>query len=107
MPAYITDKNGNSVYAEATITIFEGNIENSLRGLQDAYKDPEMTTEDYAVATFGHEGDHDTNQQAINAIKDRQEGRPNNFDVEAPAYEVTRQILRETQASRMPPPVPK
>ena len=94
-PAFITDKNGNTGYAEATITIFEGNINSSIAAIQQNRNDPGLSTEDYMVATFAHESDHDTNSDAVSAIKDRQEGRENNFDVETPAYAETNQVLDE------------
>lgn len=90
------------MYVEATITIFEGNIEGDLMAHRRLYRDDKLTTNESMVATFSHEGDHNTNQQAINAIKDRHQGRRNNFDVEAPAYEITRQVIKEVQAARPP-----
>ena len=104
-PAYIKDKDGNSVYREATISIYEENIENSLSGLQKdpSIKDPKMTKEDFVVATFGHEGDHDLNVKAIATIKKRQDGgeRYNvQKKVEKPAYDVTFKILKEIKKAR-------
>jgi hypothetical protein len=40
------------------------------------------------------------NQQAIDAIRDRQEGRPNNFDVEQPAKAVEREVFEEIKKKR-------
>ena len=34
------------------------------------------------VSTFTHEGFHDTEQQTIDAIKTRQQGGANNYDVD-------------------------
>jgi|GEM_PF-2548622 len=104
-PAYIKDKNGNFVYQEATISIYEGNIERDLTALQNdpGIKDPKMTKEDFMIATFGHEGDHDLNTKAISIIKKRQDGGKK-FDVqkrvEDPAYKVTFKILKEIKKSR-------
>ena len=104
-PAYIKDKDGNSVYKEATITIYEGNIEESIDFLKNSgrVKDQALTTQEYMVSTFGHEGDHDLNVKAISIIKKRQEGGPK-FDVfkkvEKPAYDVTFKILKEIKKAR-------
>jgi hypothetical protein len=49
------------------------------------------------VATFSHEIDHDVNPINISAMKDRQEGKVNNANVETPAYEITRKVITEIQ----------
>jgi hypothetical protein len=84
--AYIKGAKGNNIYQEATIIIFEGNISQGRT---------QEETEGEMVSTFAHEGDHNTNQKTINAIKDRREGIKNDFDVEDPAYEIGRQVTRE------------
>jgi RHS repeat-associated protein len=104
-PAYIKDKDGNFVYKEATISIYEENIEGSLSGLQQdpSIKDPKMTKEDSTVATFGHKGDHDLNVKAIATIKKRQDGGDKynvRKKVEKPAYDVTFKILKEIKKAR-------
>jgi hypothetical protein len=104
-PAYIKDKDGNSVYKEATITLYEGNIDESIDFLRNSgkVKDPALTTQEYMVSTFGHEGDHDLNKKAIATIKKRQDGG-DKFDVfkkvEKPAYDVTFKILKEIKKAR-------
>ena len=54
-------------------------------------------------AVFAHEGDHDTNQRAINAIKDRQEGKTNTLDVEISADALKDQVLAEIKAANAKP----
>jgi RHS repeat-associated protein len=104
-PAYIKDKDGNFVYQEATISIYEENIERDLSALQNdpSIKDSKMTKEDFMVATFGHEGDHNLNTKAIGIIKKRQDGG-GKFDVqkkvEDPAYKVTFKVLKEIKKIR-------
>jgi RHS repeat-associated protein len=104
-PAYTKDKDGKFVYQEATISIYEENIERDLSALQKdpSIKDPQMTKEDFMVATFGHEGDHDLNTKAIGIIKKRQDGG-DKFNVqkkvEKPAYKVTFKILKEIKKIR-------
>jgi RHS repeat-associated protein len=85
--AFIKDKNA---YQEATITIYEGNLSGG----------DQQSTEDAMVSTFAHEGDHDTNQKSIKAIKDRQEGRKNDRNVEAPAYKVGSKVDQEIEKNR-------
>jgi RHS repeat-associated protein len=90
-PAYIA---GKKEYQEATISIFDENIEEDLSAIANTEKirDPALTKEDYIVATFGHEGDHDLNSKAISTIRKRQDGG-DKYDVykkvEKPAYDVT------------------
>ena len=94
--AFIKDGKGNSAYQEATITVYEGNIKG----------DSQQATEDAMVSVFSHEEEHDANQDSINAIKDRQEGRKNAFDVEAPAYRLGGQVdmeIREYRERRQKP----
>ena len=50
------------------------------------------------VSTLGHEIDHDLNSLNINAIKDRQDGKVNNSNVETPAYKITKDIITEIQS---------
>ena len=101
-PAYKPDQNGNQVYVEATITIFEGNIKDNLPNIQSFYRDSQMTSDEAVVGTFTHETDHNTNQEAIDAIRDRQEGRPNNFNVETPAEAVEKRAYEEIKRKRRP-----
>lgn len=100
-PAYIKDKDGNMVYKEATITVYEGNItKGELEAQQRINGDPNLTKSEVVVGVFSHEVDHNTNQEAIDAIRDRQEGRPNNLDVEQPADEVEREVFEEIKKKR-------
>jgi hypothetical protein len=100
-PAYKKDKDGNMVYKEATITVFEGNIsKGELAGQQRINKDPALTKSEVVVGVFSHEVDHNTNQEAINAIRDRQKGGTNNLDVEISAKAVERQVFEEIKKKR-------
>ena len=101
MPAYISDEQGNIYYKEASITIFEGNIsEDELGWVRLLYGDPNITKEESTVSTFGHEVDHDINQEAIKAIKERQQGGTNTFDVEGPAEGIESKTFREIKENR-------
>lgn len=97
MANYIQDKGGNFAYKEATITLFEGNIRQDFQPGSDPSADAQI------VAVFAHEGDHDTNQSAINAIKDRQEGKTNTLDVEITANALKDQVLAEIKAANAKP----
>jgi RHS repeat-associated protein len=88
--AFITDKNGNNAYQGATVTVYEGNISNGNQA----------ETESAMVGVFSHELEHDIDQQSIDAIKDRQEGRPNGYNVEKPAYDVGDQVNREIKEKK-------
>lgn len=95
-PAYVENKEGDLVYKEGIIVIYEKNIEGYLPGIQMGLPDiPNITTKDYMVAVGSHGIFHGTDQQTIDSIRDRQLGKPNNFKVEPPAYDVTKQVLKE------------
>lgn len=86
MPDYIKGKDGKDKYKEASITIYEGNFSNGeLQYQQRANGDNKLTKDEMVVATFTHEGFHDTDQKTIDAIKTRQQGGVNNYDVETAA----------------------
>jgi RHS repeat-associated protein len=86
MPDYVKGKDGKYKYREASITIFEGNFDKGeIQYQRDAVKDQGLTKEDMMVATFTHEGFHDIDQETIDAIKTRQQGGTNNYDVEKAA----------------------
>jgi hypothetical protein len=103
MPDYIDDGNGNKVYREATITIYEGNIKSRLGDTRIKYKDPKLTADEYAVMTGAHEADHDTNHEAIDALRERQGGSKNTYNVEKPAYEFTDKVHQEIKENRSKP----
>ena len=94
--AFIKDEKGNLEYKEATITVYEGNIKG----------DSQQATDDTMVSVMSHEEEHDNDKDSMNAIKDRQEGRKNDFDVEAPAYRVGAQVDREIKENRQKKPKP-
>ncbi len=103
-PDYIKDKNGNMVYKETSITIFEGNMnKDEVKANQELYADPGLTKSELMVGVFAHEIDHNTNQAAIDAIRTRQEGGRNNLDVEKPADAVEEQTLGEIKKKRPKP----
>jgi RHS repeat-associated protein len=97
-------KKGDAVgYKEATITLYESEIKDDLTGLQQKYGDPRVTVEDALVSVFSHETDHDTDEQAVQAIQDRQEGTPNDANVEDPARAIERQVIDEIIKNRPQP----
>jgi len=100
--AYIKDDDGNFVYKEATITMFEGNIDkNYLKVHSIEHGDgSKITKKEGLVSVFTHEGFHDTDQKTINAIKTRQGGGKDSYPVETSAYGQNRKVLREIKENR-------
>lgn len=84
--SFIKDEKGKPAFKEATITVYE----KSFTPDQKYGNGSGLTKEQNMVATFSHEVDHDINPININAMKDRQEGRVKNDNVEAPAYQITK-----------------
>ena len=82
--AFTTDSDGNLIYREATITIFERTI-----GLLSNDKNTEM------VVTNAHENEHNLNTLDIKSIKDRSEGKDNIRNVEEAAYQVGEKVRKE------------
>lgn len=101
-PAYITGKNGKAAYKEASITVFDGNLNGGqLNAMRNNTGDPGLTKNEAMVAVFTHEGYHDTDQKSINAIKTRQEGGTNNYDVETAAENnAENKVYQEVQRRR-------
>jgi RHS repeat-associated protein len=95
MPAYILDANGNNVYKEASITIYENNISSNLDFLHDYFFDHSFNAKEAAVGVFSHEADHNLDQETINSIRDRQMGIENYFNEEIPADRKQRATYRE------------
>jgi len=93
---------GGTEYKEATITIYEGSIKADLNYLQNTYNDPKLTTGEAIVTVGTHEETHDTDKDSIEAIKERQEGKTNNTDVEAPATAVELKTAEEIKNNRKP-----
>ena len=52
------------------------------------------------VSVMSHEEEHDVDKGSMNAIQDRQEGRKNDFNVEAPAEAVGSQVDQEIRQKR-------
>jgi len=75
-PAYVEGEEG--VYAEATITIFKGNIEASERKGNGWAYGAEVTIGQEIANTFQHESNHNTDKAFITDLKSRREGKPNN-----------------------------
>ena len=73
VPAYIEGKEG--VYKEATITVFEGNIEES--GGNGSYYGYDITISQEMANTFQHESNHDTDTEFIQDLKNKREGKTN------------------------------
>ena len=80
---FMTDSEGNTVYKEATITIFE-NVHKAIGN-----SDLEM------VSTKAHEDEHNLNKKDIAAIKDRQEGKKNDRNVEKQATRVHLKVWKQ------------
>ncbi|MEI2824044.1 MAG: RHS repeat-associated core domain-containing protein [Chitinophagaceae bacterium] len=97
--AFIKDGNGKTAFKEATITVYEKSFTPDQQTATDQKygNGSGLTKEQNMVATFSHEVDHDINPTNINAMKDRQEGRVNNANVETPAYEITKKVIAEIQ----------
>ncbi|WP_228452024.1 RHS repeat domain-containing protein [Chryseobacterium sp. G0186] len=85
---YIKDSNGNAVYKEATITIFEGNHTPDQVDAANITAASNFTKADAMVVTNAHENEHDLNTEDISSIKGRSEGVPSNRDPEAAATKV-------------------
>lgn len=101
----IKDENGNLIYKEATITIFDKNfnddVVNSLSVLdKTGVFDPLLTKSNTITGTFAHEVDHNLNQNTIKTVVDRSNGIKNNYSVEPPAYKVQKQVHQEILNNR-------
>jgi RHS repeat-associated protein len=72
-PAYVNGEEG--VYAEATITVFKGNIEET--GGNGAAYGWEITLSQEMANTFQHEANHNTDKEFIKDLKNKREGKPN------------------------------
>jgi RHS repeat-associated protein len=100
--ALIKGKGGTIQYKEATITIYEGSINANLDFFVRRYTDPNITPSETIVTVGAHEETHDTDQDSISAVKDRQEGRSNPTDVESPATAVEQKAADEIKKKRKP-----
>ncbi len=72
-PIYVEGKDG--VYKEATITIFQGNIDES--GGNGAHYGFDVSTDQETANTFQHETHHNTDSEFIQDLKNKREGKPN------------------------------
>ena len=87
----------NGEYKEATITLFEGMVDNHKT------KTPYQanTLENTMVGTFAHEAEHNVNKSDIRAIKERSAGYTDNVrDVERAAERVERRVYHEIYKNR-------
>jgi RHS repeat-associated protein len=96
----VKDANGNEVYAEATITLFEGEYKKYLGGDTEAI-------EDNLVSTFGHEAQHDLDPNQIQATKTHtgtdaiyHARNPNGTPALGSPYWMTYKILGEIKDAR-------
>jgi len=99
------DSNGNTVYAEATITIFETNFNSDTNNVLGVYQktgvfDPGLTKLDTMIGTFSHEVFHNLDSNTIQTVIDRSNGVQNNYSVEPPAYKVQAQVHQEIKKNR-------
>jgi RHS repeat-associated protein len=97
--AFIKDEKGKTAFKEATITLYEQSFKpDQQTGTDEKYGNGSgLTKEQNMVAVFAHEVDHDINPVNINVLKDRQEGRVNNTNIEIPAYKITKKTIAEMQ----------
>jgi flagellar hook assembly protein FlgD len=103
--AFVKGQSGKIEYKEATITIYEGSIKEGLSTFfSPRYNDPNVTVQEAIVTVGAHESTHDTDKDSIEAIKDRQEGRDNTLNVEAPAKAVEVKAADEIKKERKPEP---
>jgi len=89
---------GKPTYKEATITIFEGSIEQNLANTQVRFGDSSITKNEAMVSVFGHEAEHNLNKRDIAEIKGRYEGKGVNYDVDdfnGAAYTISKLIFAE------------
>ncbi len=104
---YIQDANGNFVYKEATISIFEGNFTQEQIDAINVTGAKNFTKADAMTAVNAHENEHDLNTEDISSIKGRSEGIPSSRDPEAAAYDVTTRTAVQIGIKRDPANVEK
>ena len=90
--AFTTDSEGNLIYKEATITIFEGTITVGLPEGEDI--DTEM------VIVNAHENEHDLNKKDIKSINDRSKGKSNRRNVERKANRIEKRVEKEIKREK-------
>lgn len=105
VPETFVDSNGNTTYAEATITIFESNFNDNTQNKfgvlnKTGVWDSGLTKSNAMTGTFSHEVDHNQNRSTIQAVGDRASGKVNNYNVETPAYNVQKTVHQEIKANR-------
>jgi len=84
--AFVDGGDGNKVYKETTITIFTKSFDEAgMKEKRDRAKNDNLSVNDAMVSTFAHEAYHDTDQRTIDAIRTRQDGGTDNFNVEQAA----------------------
>ena len=102
----VKDANGNEVYAEATITIYEGMYRPTAEG---------DSVEDQMVATFGHEAEHDLDPRQVQETKNKTY-RDSVYHARTPdgkdwavgsPYWFSREILKEVREFRRKPNCPR
>jgi RHS repeat-associated protein len=103
--AFVKGRGGKTEYKEVTITIYEGSIKADWSSFfARRYDDPNITVAEIIVTVGVHEKTHDTDNDSIQAVKDRQEGRNNTMDVEIPAMAVEIKAADEIRKKRNPKP---
>jgi RHS repeat-associated protein len=100
----VKDSNGNEVYAEATITIYEGMYRPTAEG---------DSVEDQMVGTFGHESEHDLDPKQVQETKNKtyrnevyHPENPDRTPVKGSPYWMNQQIVREIREFRNKPKCP-
>lgn len=99
---YIKDASGNSVYKEATISIFEGNFTQEIVDAKNLTDAKNFTKDDAMVSTNAHEDEHDLNIEDISSIKGRSEGIASSRDPEAAAKDVSNRVSIQIGIKRDP-----
>jgi hypothetical protein len=104
-PDTFVDSNGDTLYTEATITIFESSFSDNVSDNRMLVWDrfgvfDSPTKSDMMTGTFSHEVDHNLNPNTIQAVIDRSQGVPNNYQVEPPAYKIQGKVHQEIKKAR-------
>lgn len=101
------DSNGNTVYKEATITIFETNFNDDSKNKFGVLKrfgiwDGGLTKSNTMTGTFSHEVFHNLDQKTISTVKQNSAAgkKVNSYDVQTPAYKVQGQVHQEIKSNR-------
>jgi len=100
--AFIKDENGNEIYKEATITIYEAKIESHFDAIREIIADDKpVSLEQIYIAYMGHEILHDIDEDGIQLDIDKQKGVENNYNDESKTKPITEEILKEVEVPKI------